>query len=84
MCIARNSDAGLKAVKLLEEEGIKVGFHQLDVTDQKSIAKFASYLLNSYGGLNILVNNAAIAYKVRILRYFYENFKKYPCSYIHT
>ncbi|KAG0716487.1 Carbonyl reductase [NADPH] 3 [Chionoecetes opilio] len=44
--------------------GLSPSFHQLDIDDQKSIDAFAAYLKNTYGGLDVLVNNAAIAYKV--------------------
>jgi short-subunit dehydrogenase involved in D-alanine esterification of teichoic acids len=36
----------------------------LDVTDQKSLDKFRDFIKNEHGGINVLVNNAAIAYKV--------------------
>lgn len=39
-------------------------FHQLDIDNLESINRFASYLKNKYDGIDILVNNAAIAYKV--------------------
>jgi carbonyl reductase 1 len=45
--------------------GLKPKFHQLDVTDQKSLDTFYRYMKKEYGGIDILVNNAAIAYKVR-------------------
>ncbi len=42
----------------------KVKFHQLDIDDLNSIKRFASYIKEKYNGLDLLVNNAAIAYKV--------------------
>ncbi|CAF0920108.1 unnamed protein product [Brachionus calyciflorus] len=62
---ARNEDLGLKAVKDLENLGLSVQFHQLDIDDQESIDKFAKYIKEKYNGLDILVNNAAIAYHHR-------------------
>jgi carbonyl reductase 1 len=44
--------------------GLKPRFHQLDVTDQKSLETFHDLIKNEHGGIDILVNNAAIAYKV--------------------
>ena len=38
-------------------------FHQLDIDNQESISNFAKFIRDTYGGLDILVNNAAIAYK---------------------
>jgi carbonyl reductase 1 len=60
---ARNEADGKKAVEELESEGFKVNFHQLDIDNIDSIKKFASYIKEKYQGLDILVNNAAIAYK---------------------
>ena len=67
--IARNTEAGLRAVEQLKTEGLNPKFHQLDVTDNKSIADFKTYLHTTYGGLDLLINNAAIAFKVRLHHY---------------
>ena len=60
---ARNEDLGKKAVQSLNEEGLSPKFHQLDITDQASIGRFGDFIKNTYGGLDVLVNNAGIAYK---------------------
>jgi len=60
---ARDVTRGLNAVSELEKQGLKPKFHQLDVNDDESVTKFRDYLKNTYGGLDILVNNAAIAFK---------------------
>ncbi|CAH1640820.1 unnamed protein product [Spodoptera littoralis] len=57
---ARNEKSGLEAVKKLNDLGLKPQFHQLDVSDEKSVQTFADYIKNKYGGLDALVNNAAI------------------------
>ncbi|KAF9420552.1 hypothetical protein HW555_003302 [Spodoptera exigua] len=57
---ARNEKNGLDAVKKLNDLGLKPQFHQLDVSDEKSVQTFASYIKNKHGGLDVLVNNAAI------------------------
>ena len=41
-------------------------FHQLDITDDASVRRMRDFLQMNYGGLDVLVNNAAIAYKVGI------------------
>lgn len=46
--------------------GLSPHFHQLDIDDAASISKFADYIKKTYGGLDALVNNAAIAYKVSV------------------
>ncbi len=62
LSLARNETLGINALKELEKENIKnVKFHQLDITNQDSINQFAEHLKNKYKGLDVLVNNAAIA-----------------------
>ncbi|KAJ8707331.1 hypothetical protein PYW08_010583 [Mythimna loreyi] len=60
---ARDEERGKKAVADLEKEGLNPKFHQLDVTDKKSLEVFRDYIKSNYGGIDILVNNAAIAFK---------------------
>ncbi|XP_076247362.1 carbonyl reductase [NADPH] 1 [Calliopsis andreniformis] len=62
---ARDVTRGLNAVKQLEEQGLTAKFHQLDVTDESSISTFRDYLQKTHDGLDVLVNNAAIAFKVQ-------------------
>lgn len=61
---ARDVNRGQNAVKQLEDQGLTPKFHQLDVTDENSISTFRDYLQKTYGGLDVLVNNAAIAFKM--------------------
>ena len=60
---ARNEESGLKAVQELEQEGLTVKFHLLDVNDLKSIEKLKEFLEETYGNIDVLVNNAAIRFK---------------------
>ena len=66
---ARNEELGLKAVERIhsthEQAKAKVTFHQLDLTSVESIRHFADYLRTKHGGLVVLINNAAIVFKVR-------------------
>ena len=39
-------------------------FHQLDITDRESIVKLRDFLHGKYNGLDVLINNAGMAYKV--------------------
>jgi len=36
----------------------------LDITNVESIRRFADYIRKKHGGLDILINNAAIAFQV--------------------
>ena len=51
-------------MKALNKEGLHPKFHQLDITDKASIDRVKTFLQSTYGGIDVLVNNAAIAYKV--------------------
>ena len=44
------------------EENIR--FHQLDIDNAESIAKFANFIKEKHQGLDILINNAAILFPV--------------------
>ncbi|CAG2119227.1 unnamed protein product [Medioppia subpectinata] len=59
---SRDESRGLAAVKSLNERGFKALYHQLDIDDNTSVNDLKKYLLDNYNGLDVLVNNAAIAY----------------------
>lgn len=61
---ARDVGRGETAVKNLNQLGLKPKFHQLDITDDGSIARFKTFVENNYAGIDVLVNNAAIAFKM--------------------
>jgi len=56
----RNEEKGKKAKEKLQNEGLDVVFHQMDVTNEESVQQAASYVTRNFGKLNILVNNAGI------------------------
>lgn len=66
--LARNEQLGTKAVQQIHatHEGTdgKVRFHQLDITNVESIRRLADHIRKSHGGLDILINNAGIAFQV--------------------
>jgi NAD(P)-dependent dehydrogenase (short-subunit alcohol dehydrogenase family) len=55
---SRNVDTGKKAAEELASAGHEVVFHQLDITDDASVAALAEHVSNSYGRCDVLVNNA--------------------------
>ena len=57
---ARSEKNVLEAVEKLNELGLKPLFHQLDVSDEKSVKTFADFIKIKHGGFDVLVNNAAI------------------------
>ncbi|XP_072471122.1 carbonyl reductase [NADPH] 1-like [Notamacropus eugenii] len=60
---ARNPTLGQEAVNKLKQEGLNPLFHQLDITDLQSIGTLREFLKERYGGVDVLVNNAGIAFK---------------------
>ncbi|CAM0945313.1 unnamed protein product [Alopecurus aequalis] len=60
---ARDEARGEAAAAELRARGFPtVRFHRLDVTDPASVASFASWIRDDVGGLDILVNNAAVSF----------------------
>ncbi|CAN7997392.1 unnamed protein product [Ixodes hexagonus] len=60
---ARDEKRGNAAVAELNKMLLHPKFHQLDIDDLESIRKFRDHLKQNYAGLDVLVNNAGIAYK---------------------
>ena len=61
---SRNEALGRAAVKkLLDEENVTVLYHRLDIDEIGSIYKLRDFLLDNYGGLDVLVNNAGVSFK---------------------
>ncbi|OQR73668.1 carbonyl reductase-like [Tropilaelaps mercedesae] len=64
---ARNQTRGLKAVEELTKLCSKAPlFYRLDVTDCASVEKLRDYIKSTYGGLDVLVNNAGITYDAEL------------------
>ncbi|XP_059133277.1 carbonyl reductase [NADPH] 3 [Peromyscus eremicus] len=61
---ARDEARGKAAVQQLQAEGLSPRFHQLDIDDPQSIRALRDFLRREYGGLNVLVNNAGIAFRM--------------------
>lgn len=60
---SRDVERGQNAVKELEKEGLHPRYHQLDITKKESVEAFRDYVKKNYDGIDILVNNAAFAFK---------------------
>lgn len=61
---ARDPALGVAAAQSLQSEGLNPLFHQLDINDINSIRKVRDFMKEKYGGLDVLINNAGIAFKV--------------------
>lgn len=53
---SREVAVGEESAKVLQEGGLDVGFHQLDIVDDESINSFCGWVKEKYGGIDILVN----------------------------
>ncbi|HYJ19041.1 MAG TPA: SDR family oxidoreductase [Burkholderiales bacterium] len=57
---SRDQAKGLKAQAVLEKEGLDVLYHELDVTEENSIAVLTKFLEGEHDRVDVLVNNAGI------------------------
>ena len=57
---SRDPEQGQNAIKKISLPKTKIFYHQLDVTDQRSILDLRSFVVNEFGGLDVLINNAGI------------------------
>lgn len=73
---SRDEGRGKEAVAKLNALGLKPEYHQLDVTDRESITRFRDHIKTKYGGIDILVNNAAVANSSSLYNSYEE------CKYI--
>ncbi|MCP9235554.1 SDR family oxidoreductase [Lewinella sp. JB7] len=60
--LTSRSDSGEEAARLLQQGGLDVSFHQLDVADSQSINECVQYLRERFGTIDVLINNAGIHY----------------------
>lgn len=58
---ARRIADGEEAAARLQEKGLPVTFHQLDVTDATSLRRLTKTVADGYGRADVLVNNAGIS-----------------------
>ncbi|TRY68076.1 hypothetical protein DNTS_034800 [Danionella cerebrum] len=63
---ARDVGRGTAAVESLKKEGFTALFQQLDITDTESVRAARDFFQQKYGGVDVLVNNAAIAFKTDV------------------
>ncbi|XP_047544845.1 carbonyl reductase [NADPH] 1-like [Vanessa atalanta] len=57
---SRDDKRGMAALAELNKIGLNPKYHQLDVADRNSVVRFRDHIKDNHGGLDILINNAAI------------------------
>eukprot|EP00747_Dinoflagellata_sp_TGD_P022672 gnl/TRDRNA2_/TRDRNA2_129267_c0_seq1.p1 gnl/TRDRNA2_/TRDRNA2_129267_c0~~gnl/TRDRNA2_/TRDRNA2_129267_c0_seq1.p1 ORF type:complete len:338 (+),score=43.68 gnl/TRDRNA2_/TRDRNA2_129267_c0_seq1:143-1015(+) len=62
---ARVPSMGLEATEALKKDGFCVVFHQLDINDASSVETLRDFVSKTYGGLDVLVNNAGLAFPLQ-------------------
>jgi len=60
---SRDEGRGQAAVETLRKEGLDPKFHVLDIGNEETIVKLRDFMKEKYGGIDVLVNNAGIAFK---------------------
>ncbi|XP_061175701.1 uncharacterized protein LOC133184631 [Saccostrea echinata] len=60
---SRMTDKGSAALNKLKVEGLRPRYHELDITQAASIRMFEDFIKSEYGGIDVLINNAAVTYK---------------------
>ncbi|KAI1304958.1 Carbonyl reductase [NADPH] 1 [Halotydeus destructor] len=74
---SRNVELGQAAVEQLKKDfNVEPKYHQLDINDTDSIHNLKNFLLEKYGGLDVLVNSAGIAYAIAAAEPFSEQAEK--------
>lgn len=70
---SRDVGRGKVAVAELNKLGLNPEFHQLDVANRESIHEFADHIRNTHGGIDILVNNAAVLNDAKLYNTYEES-----------
>ena len=60
--LTSRTESGKEVSESFRDEHLEVDYHQLDVADGQSIAELTDYLRDTYGTIDVLVNNAGIHY----------------------
>ncbi|MCD9023779.1 SDR family NAD(P)-dependent oxidoreductase [Cohnella silvisoli] len=65
--VGRNRERGLQVVRAIESSGSKGMFIQADVGVKEDTVRYIDETLSAFGGLHIMVNNAAIIHQAQVV-----------------
>lgn len=71
-----NEEAGAKAAADLNAQGFKTAFVKTDVSQESEVQAAVAFAVSTFGGLNILVNNAGIYPNVPVMQMAAADFEK--------
>lgn len=71
-----DEEAGMEREKMLREKGLEVSFIETDVSDESSVKHMVGRAVSLYGGIDVLVNNAAIGSTKSIFERTLEEWKR--------
>ena len=60
---SRDETRGREAVETLKKEGLDPKLHVLDISNEQTVETLRDFMKEKYGGIDVLVNNAGIAFK---------------------
>jgi len=72
---SRDEEKGLEAVSSLNNEGLYPKFHELDLGNAETVVKLRDFMVEKYGGIDVLVNNAGISFNSSSTKSFGEQVK---------
>ena len=60
---SRDEGRGLAAVAELNKEGLQPKFYVLDISNEETVTRLRDFMKEKHGGIDVLVNNAGIAFQ---------------------
>ena len=69
---SRDEVKGRKAVEELQKEDLNPKYHVLDICEEESVLELREFIENAYDGIDVLVNNAGVAFPDDINNLFDE------------
>lgn len=65
--VGRNEERGRKVIQVIESYGVKGLFVKADVGVKEDVIRYIEETLSAFGGIHIMVNNAAIIHQAKVV-----------------